>query len=906
MKKEKPAIVYECALKEYILVFKYFMKKAERPHVTGFVNAHLLSAKPDSAEMEGLVQLALKHGVLVRDGGGTKIKDVVATFLNAWTDSLNVAAIKKPSFSDQKGLFFAKVEGMYLAVWQDAVQDKAVLAADSDLEILYDHFRTEIEKKDVDKQFNLKKANKAFAEKGSGTRLEISPVNRLFLQCINNATGKNCLKDELLHVGKKELEEIILDDVHCVSEVKKRDSAELKETIVRYIDHNCGLKSGGKSEDAGKKVNDVEYYTRLSFIKLTRNEKFPKGLFDFLKMTAANLLKSVADWKNLLRRVILCILMSVLTLVWNIYALCYLNDTFNIQIRAIFGKATAYLLAGVANTSSVIGLPPFVRTVNTVTITASLYFLLAIALSTVIKDVVSGKAKSNFSHVFSFGRSIKNYLSVARRGLSYYIWVGLAAASVINLVVFNPFAVFLLAVMLLFSCMKCEDGGITPFFMIINSSIRYKSVMSGKRPAPLFGKYQLRLFGISVGLIACSVLNAVLWFAADFNFWIRLAVSAVLIILSFLKLGIIKVSKPTAAAIFLLSAVAVQLVMISVSFSGVVLADDGGWSESGGTLAGLMRNSGWPTILGFSLVLALAVAAGCLTLGLGSAIVAGAAAATFGAAALGATFTNTGREAAYDFIWGNYSPYGGDSKLAAVLNLGVSLVPGFGDAFGVITGMRDCSYDIREGDMGALALDGFGFALDMFGLAKTAEDLLKYSDDVADIAGKSVSKLDGGSTKSAQDIIGERTKDLDLTEHPTKYKQLGSQRMKEIKGKIDARTATREEYDLYDWNTRLAKRRNEGINNFWDQERKRILSGEPTTRNWSDQQVKDILAHKTPTYDGKPIAGHHSYSVSKYPHLANKGEVIYPATANEHFNGWHGGNYRNSLPGKPIEDISDF
>ena len=49
-----------------------------------------------------------------------------------------------------------------------------------------------------------------------------------------------------------------------------------------------------------------------------------------------------------------------------------------------------------------------------------------------------------------------------------------------------------------------------------------------------------------------------------------------------------------------------------------------------------------------------------------------------------------------------------------------------------------------------------------------------------------------------------------------------------------------------------------------------------------------------------------SYSASQYPHLANKGEVIYSATPNEHFKGWHGGNWKNSLPGKPINSIDDF
>lgn len=63
---------------------------------------------------------------------------------------------------------------------------------------------------------------------------------------------------------------------------------------------------------------------------------------------------------------------------------------------------------------------------------------------------------------------------------------------------------------------------------------------------------------------------------------------------------------------------------------------------------------------------------------------------------------------------------------------------------------------------------------------------------------------------------------------------------------------------------------------------------------------------KKPKYNGKTLQGHHSYSVSQYPHLAGRSEVIWPVTANEHFRGWHGGNWKNSLPGKPIVDIDDF
>lgn len=160
--------------------------------------------------------------------------------------------------------------------------------------------------------------------------------------------------------------------------------------------------------------------------------------------------------------------------------------------------------------------------------------------------------------------------------------------------------------------------------------------------------------------------------------------------------------------------------------------------------------------------------------------------------------------------------------------------------------------------------------------------------------------------QSPKEIMAERTKDLDTQEHPSKYKQISAKEKARLEAKVQDRTITKEEYKTLEWNKKMSTKRQNGVNKFWEQERIRLQNGENGTRNWSPQQKADILNGKRPTYNGKTIQGHHSYSVSKYPHLADKGEVIYPATANEHLNGWHGGNYKNSLPGEPIKTILDF
>ena len=161
-------------------------------------------------------------------------------------------------------------------------------------------------------------------------------------------------------------------------------------------------------------------------------------------------------------------------------------------------------------------------------------------------------------------------------------------------------------------------------------------------------------------------------------------------------------------------------------------------------------------------------------------------------------------------------------------------------------------------------------------------------------------------TSPAQ-VIASRVKDLDLTPHPPPFKQAGPRRMATLKDKITARTATKAEYKEYTWNTRIDKSRKAGVRRFWEQEQQRLESGAPASRDWSQDQIDSILAGKAPKLNGSTLHGHHSYSVSQYPHLASRGEVIWPTTAREHFAGWHGGNWKNSLPGQPIDpSIIDF
>lgn len=125
----------------------------------------------------------------------------------------------------------------------------------------------------------------------------------------------------------------------------------------------------------------------------------------------------------------------------------------------------------------------------------------------------------------------------------------------------------------------------------------------------------------------------------------------------------------------------------------------------------------------------------------------------------------------------------------------------------------------------------------------------------------------------------------------------------DLKAKLDSRTITKEEYQRLEWDRRFANRRATGVRRFWAEERASLRAGESGTRNWTAEQREAILAGKRPQYNGETIQGHHKYNALDHPQIANDPNNIYPATKTEHFERWHGGNWRNDTFGEPVNPL---
>ena len=102
----------------------------------------------------------------------------------------------------------------------------------------------------------------------------------------------------------------------------------------------------------------------------------------------------------------------------------------------------------------------------------------------------------------------------------------------------------------------------------------------------------------------------------------------------------------------------------------------------------------------------------------------------------------------------------------------------------------------------------------------------------------------------AEKVIAERVKGLDLTPHPIVRKQLSSKQKAQIKVKIKMRTATKKEYEHYEWNRRLDQRRKAGIDALSGKTKKNFLSWEINlpgtgTQNKSKLYLKKENHHLT-------------------------------------------------------------
>ena len=73
----------------------------------------------------------------------------------------------------------------------------------------------------------------------------------------------------------------------------------------------------------------------------------------------------------------------------------------------------------------------------------------------------------------------------------------------------------------------------------------------------------------------------------------------------------------------------------------------------------------------------------------------------------------------------------------------------------------------------------------------------------------------------------------------------------------------------------IKRLRDKGVSDAWKRERENLAAGKKGSREWTDQQRRDILEGRTPEgRDGKPIEGQHKQPVEDHPDLADDPDNI--------------------------------
>lgn len=756
MKKQNIFYRREIALDEFILTLKYLMPAQEIEHVSGLCGSRVLMERPSEEAISDLFRRAVKHKVFIAEGKDVRISTDIYRYANTWIHAEKVLTFHKPSYHGKKLITFSGACGAFLATIQDDTKNKIVLMMDDDPELLYAEVKELLREKDVNKQYRPKQVKKELAGKGIDACFTLDHVFQLTVLPLENQTGQPCGQAKTFHVGKEEFE-LLTGELAPGCTIEKYFNDKLDEMLLAMIREYCTTQF--KAPPGYKPpAEDKEPYTRYSYAKLTSSEKFPKKLSRMFAMQTKTMAKQVLNWKRLLLSVGGKLLIAALVVLWNLYGLCYLNDTFRIGENSFLGNATAYLFGGTLGREHIKGLQNL-NIGKSMLLSASFYALVGLAFQSICRDLFHGKLLSFFKALFTFPKSLRTYGETTERTFGFYFWSTMFLVIPVGFFLFNPFTVALLGLMLVFSSVKQDGSMISVPLMVYSCAGHYRKVEEGKQKAPLFAQIQLRVFSFGTGLLLYSVINALCWFLFGYALWARIVASVLLLILAFIQLGIVKIEKPQKAA-SLLIVLAVSGVMILAMQSGLsVFADDGGWTESGRTLAGLFQNSGFAEVLGFSAVLGLAAFVGACTFGLAlvPALAIGGAAAG-GAFAWSAT-TETGRATASIFILGDYSPYADNETagyIAGGLNLAVGVLPGIGEVWGMTTGIRDAHYDFANGNILSGILDVVCFGLSAKGLKgglKTAGQAVATA-GAKTWVGQNVSKqIVNGVNDAAGDIL---------------------------------------------------------------------------------------------------------------------------------------------------------
>ena len=617
-KKEKVRIpVYRMGLRELYLLLRIRMEQTGRKNVNGVKKSFL---EPETYEKhEKLLKSLARRKLLEQQDGNLMLSQGLLQGLDVILDSAHCMSFRNEALQ-KKGqiLSFYYADGRFAGVLQD--DRNSLLVCTDDREAVYMAFEKILEAKGISADFHAARWTELYGEEIAKPVREAAIVhtgNRRWRQLRTLAMVSDKRRIYLLEGEDDQRREDLGRDTQA--------AANWFGIVLRELER---LKEEGEAADGMAPEEKEPPKKKTEYQRIVESEGFPRSGKTFWfwvlrKMLAGFpvMIKGAAEKR--FRSLLLYLAWAVALFFYNMYATCYLNDTFMLDRRAVWGNLTPYLMAGTMDTPNPLkGFNAAWGHIDTVFLVWPLMMLVTLIGRHVVLQIKNRKLGFLASLL-----GIPGDVDACRRlgyGRGRQMWVPFLVVWTAGFFIMNPVTLFL-AALYCFLVFAQKDNRMVRLCLLWRCAGSRKQVEAGKRREPEIEKYRLMVFHMGCGFLIYGLVSLALWHVVGYHFWIRLIVTMLMAIFALLQIfwpGMLSdPEKAHRARTLLLIIVGGMAACWFSSRYGIVLADDGGWSESGRTLGGFLQNAGFSTIFGLSILtigLALGGTAGLVIAALGA------------------------------------------------------------------------------------------------------------------------------------------------------------------------------------------------------------------------------------------------------------------------------------------------
>lgn len=652
--KEKVMVpAYRMGLAELYLLLRIRMEQTGRKNINGVKKAFF---EPETYQnSKKLLKSLTKRKLLEQQDENILLNAGLQRALDVIRSSAHCMCFQNETLQKKNQILsFYYADGQFAGMLQD--EKNSLLVCTDDREAVYMAFESILEAKGISASFQAEKW-----EQLCGEKIE-KPVREAVIVHSGNRVRRQRLSLAMVS-DKHRLYLLGGEDAQKYDEIQRdvQPAANWFGVILRELGR---LKDEGDSADGVPREKEEPPKPKSEYQRIVESEGFPKTGVGFwfwcLKKMLSGIPGAVREAaKKKFLSAFFYLAWAVLLFFYNMYSTCYINDTFMLNRRARWGNLTPYLMAGTMGTpSNIKGLNVNWGSIDTAFLVWPLMMLLTLIGRQLILQIKSRRL-AFFGSLLEIPRTVRDCRQRGY-GKGRQMWVPFLAVWILGFFIMNPVTLFLAAVYCLLIFAQ-NDNGLVRLCMLWRCAGNRKKVEAGIRREPEIEKYRILFFHMGCGFLIYALVSLVLWYAAGYHYWIRLIVTMLMAIFALLQIfwpGMMSdPGKMRKARSVVLLVVGCMAAAYFGSRYGIVLADDGGWSESGRTLGGLLQNAGFSTILGLTLMTIGLALGGPVTW-----VVAGSFLAGAGVFAIGCTDTKAGdyvRKTSRQYFFG---PEDGESK----------------------------------------------------------------------------------------------------------------------------------------------------------------------------------------------------------------------------------------------------